>query len=160
MIAGFDPGLQNTGWGIISSQNQRISYISSGSIPTNSTQPLATRLLHIQNTTLAILSEHKPYAAAIEDIFVGKSQKSAILLAHARGVIVASLAAHNLMPHPYAPAKIKKTVSGFGHADKQQIIFMIKHILPLSNVSSPDEADALAIAICHAHHINHISSKI
>lgn len=151
IFAAFDPGLRNTGWGVINSINSRLSYISSGCIKTDSKQPIENRLLQINQSIEEIISKHNPQSVAIEESLVGKSPKSAILLAHARGAIILSVAKSGINIHQYSPKQVKLSVTGNGNAKKEQVEFMIQKLLPRANVKSHDEADALAVAICHAH---------
>ena len=153
ILVAFDPGLRNTGWGIIDSTNSQISYIGSGNIKTDSKKPIETRLLQINQYIEELMSRHNPESVAIEESLLGKSPKSAILLAHARGAIILSLASNGLSIHQYSPRHVKLSVTGKGNAKKEQVEFMIQKLLPRAKIKSHDEADALAVAVCHAHHV-------
>ncbi len=152
LILGIDPGLQKTGWGIIRSEGQRLSFIACGSIKTVVTDGLAHRLAFIHRELSNIIEIYRPAAAAVEETFMNNNAASALKLGQARGVALAVPALHGLPVAEYGANKIKKTVSGTGHAAKQQIGMMVKMLLPGCGIISADEADALAVAICHAHH--------
>jgi crossover junction endodeoxyribonuclease RuvC len=153
LILGIDPGLQKTGWGIIRSEGTRLSFISCGLIQPDKDAPMADRLAHIHHELTLIMGRHKPSFAAIEETFVNKNPASALKLGQARGAAMAVPALFNIPVSEYATNKIKKSVTGAGHAAKEQIGMMIKLLLPGTGTISEDEADALAVAICHAHHV-------
>jgi len=154
IILGIDPGLQKTGWGIIEKNGSRLSYIASGLIKTESTQDLPRRLAALHIGVIDILKRHTPDAAVVEEIFLNKNPSSTIKLVHARGVLIAAIASQHIHVAEYATNKIKKSVVGVGHANKDQIGMMIKTLLPTCGHPSEDEADALAAAITHAHYSN------
>ena len=151
-IAGFDPGLRKTGWAVITQNYNQLSYVASGTIDVDSSETLALRLLTIRQHIASILQDYKPDSSAVEDMFVGKSSKSALKLAHARGVILCELSMFGLDVETYSPRSVKQTLTAHGNAQKEQVQFMIGQILPKAKPKTPDEADALAIAVCHAHH--------
>ena len=151
-ILGIDPGLQKTGWGIIRSEGQRLSFIACGRVQTSPDEILALRLAHIHRELSQIISQYKPHSAAVEETFVNKNAASALKLGQARGVALAAPALAGIEVSEYAANLIKKSVAGTGHAQKNQIGMMVKMLLPSSKAASEDEADALAVAICHAHH--------
>lgn len=151
-ILGIDPGLRQTGWGLIESDGVRLRYIASGRISAPTADPLSVRLRTIFDELTEIIVFHKPDEAAVEETFVNDNPRSTLKLGQARGVAILAPACRGVRVGEYAPNLIKKTVVGTGHADKRQIMTMIGFLLPKSNVASSDEADALAIAICHATH--------
>ncbi len=152
LILGIDPGLRHTGWGIISYKGSLIKLIASGVINTNSTTKLCQRLGFLSSELKNILHEHKPVHCAMEEIFLNKNPATTIKLSHARGALMASIAAFGLEVEEYPSKTVKKTLVGVGNADKEQVLFMIKRMLPAKEITNYDEADALAVAICHAHH--------
>jgi crossover junction endodeoxyribonuclease RuvC len=151
-ILGIDPGLQKTGWGIIHSRGNTLQYKASGFIKTETTQPLSARLAHIHRELALIIQTHKPETAAVEETFVNQNPASALKLGQARGVALSVPALYGLETAEYAANKIKKSIVGTGHAAKEQVGMMIKRLLPACGRISEDEADALAVAICHAHY--------
>ncbi|MBI1327934.1 MAG: crossover junction endodeoxyribonuclease RuvC [Alphaproteobacteria bacterium] len=152
-ILGIDPGLQRTGWGIVSIQGNALSYIASGVIKTDGTDDVFARLVTIEQELDKVITLHQPTHAAIEETFMNNNAASAIKLGMARGAAALVPARHGLKVAEYAANTVKKSVVGAGHADKAQIQAMVKILLPQAPKSGADEADALAIAICHAHHI-------
>ncbi|MGD9638961.1 MAG: crossover junction endodeoxyribonuclease RuvC [Alphaproteobacteria bacterium] len=148
---GIDPGLNKTGWGIIDFANSRLKYVSDGVIKTSAEDSISKRLLTIHNELSDVISRFEPQEVAIEEIFINKNPVSTLKLSQARGAAILSSALHGLQVFEYSPNEIKKTVVGTGHAAKQQIAMMIKVLLPEYKHKSPDSADALAAAICHAH---------
>jgi crossover junction endodeoxyribonuclease RuvC len=151
-ILGIDPGLRRTGWGVIESDANRLTFIACGSVEPQDGLPLPSRLLAIHEGLAAVLSDFKPLEAAIEQTFVNKDGVATLKLGQARGVAMLTPAMFNIPVSEYAPNLVKKTVVGAGHADKNQVLVMLKLLLPKAEPTSPDAADALAIAITHAHH--------
>jgi crossover junction endodeoxyribonuclease RuvC len=151
-ILGVDPGLRNTGWGVIEVSGARLAYVSCGSIRTDAASSLAERLALIHRALIRLIEDQRPAEAAVEETFVNRDPQSTLKLGQARGVALAALAIQGLPVAEYAANLIKKTVVGVGHAEKRQVAMMVKTLLPLSQASSPDAADALAVAICHAQH--------
>ncbi len=149
LILGIDPALTQTGWGIISSNKNTISFVGCGTIKTDTKQSLDLRLHHIYKTISEVINLYKPDEIAIEETFVNKNPVSSLKLGHARGVLMLSAAIAGLKIFEYASTSIKKTVVGVGRAEKKQVGVMIKYLLPQAVVKSEDEADALAVAICH-----------
>lgn len=148
-ILGIDPGLQRTGWGIIESNGNRLIHIAHGVITSKATQSLAERLTSLHRGLDQIVQDHKPDSAAVEETFMNNNARSALALGQARGIALVVPALHGLPVAEYAANVIKKNVTGQGHADKNQISAMIKILLNVSVTA--DAADALAVAICHAH---------
>jgi crossover junction endodeoxyribonuclease RuvC len=151
-ILGIDPGLRNTGWGLIEVAGSRLSFLACGSIHTNAATSLAERLAAIHRELTALVERDRPHEAAVEETFVNRDAQSTLKLGQARGATLAALALKALPVSEYAANLIKKTVVGVGHAEKPQVAMMVKMLLPASNASTPDAADALAVAICHAQH--------
>jgi crossover junction endodeoxyribonuclease RuvC len=151
-IIGIDPGLRRTGWGVIETEGNRLIYVACGSVEPPDDLPLASRLLAIHEGLAAVLSNHKPMEAAVEQTLVNKDGAATLKLGQARGVAMLAPAMFGISVAEYAPNQVKKTVVGAGHADKHQIGMMLKILLPKAEPPSADAADALAIAITHAHH--------
>ncbi len=151
-IVGIDPGLRRTGWGVVESEGNRLTFIGCGSVEPPEDLPLAGRLLAIHDGLGAVLREFAPAEAAVEQTFVNKDGVATLKLGQARGVAMLVPAMFGISVAEYAPNQVKKTVVGAGHADKNQIAVMLKILLPKAEPKSSDAADALAIAITHAHH--------
>jgi crossover junction endodeoxyribonuclease RuvC len=151
-ILGIDPGLRRTGWGLIVIDGNKLGYLACGSVETDDKADLAVRLVTIHNGLQRIIAEYAPEEAAVEATFVNKDANATLKLGQARGIAMLVPALAGLPVGEYAPNLIKKTVVGAGHADKAQIRMMIGVLLPKADPKSHDAADALAIAICHAHH--------
>lgn len=152
LILGIDPGLQKTGWGIVESEGSRMLFVASGLIKTDPKAALPNRLSHLHEQVASVIKQHGPHAAAVEETFVNKNPASALKLGQARGVLLAVPALHGLEVGEYSANKIKKSITGTGHAAKEQMGMMIKTLLPTCGQISEDEADALAVAITHAHY--------
>lgn len=151
-ILGIDPGLRRTGWGVIEVDGNRLAYVGCGSVEPSEDLPLADRLLAIHEGLATVLSDFRPVEAAVEQTFVNKDGVATLKLGQARGVAMLAPAMFGISVSEYAPNQVKKTVVGAGHADKNQIMVMLKILLPKAEPKSADAADALAIAITHAHH--------
>jgi crossover junction endodeoxyribonuclease RuvC len=151
-IVGIDPGLRRTGWGIIETDGVRLSYVASGHIASDSEDDLAYRLRAIYEGIVGVIAAWSPKEAAVEETFVNENPRSTLKLGQARGMALLAPAMKGLRVAEYTPNLIKKTVVGSGHAEKKQIQVMIGYLLPKARFSNADEADALAIAICHANH--------
>jgi crossover junction endodeoxyribonuclease RuvC len=148
---GIDPGLRNLGWGVIEVTGSRLRHLGNGVCRSSGTD-LATRLLSLHAQLTEILRDHAPDTAAVEQTFVNKDGVATLKLGQARGIAMLVPAQFGLSVGEYAPNTVKKTVVGVGHADKAQIAHMVKVQLPGVQIAGPDAADALAVAICHAHH--------
>ncbi len=159
-IVGFDPGLRKTGWGAIDVISNRLIFVGSGLITSDGTKDLASRLLELHNGVMAVLQRYEPQEVAVEQTFVNKDATATLKLGHARAVSLLAPAQLGLPVSEYAPNAVKKTVVGVGHADKKQVQVMVKMLLPKATFDSEDAADALAIAICHAHQRGHKAYKI
>jgi crossover junction endodeoxyribonuclease RuvC len=151
-LIGFDPGLRQTGWGVIESEGNRLIHIANGAIATNGKADLASRLVELYDGLLEVIEHFAPMEAAVEETFVNKNPKSTLKLGQARGVVLLVPAKAGLPVGEYSPNLIKKSVVGAGHAAKEQVQIMVKVLLPGCEIANADAADALAVAICHAHH--------
>jgi crossover junction endodeoxyribonuclease RuvC len=151
-ILGIDPGLRRTGWGVIEAEGNRLRFLACGSVEPKDDLPLASRLLAIHEGLAGVLGDYRPAEAAVEQTFVNKDGAATLKLGQARGVAMLAPAMFGISVAEYAPNQVKKTVVGAGHADKNQVLVMLKMLLPKAEPQSPDAADALAIAITHAHH--------
>ena len=148
-ILGIDPGLRRTGWGVIEVEGNRLVYIGCGSVEPPEDLPLSSRLLAIHEGLAAVLGDFRPLEAAVEQTFVNKDGVATLKLGQARGVAMLAPAMFGISVAEYAPNRVKKTVVGAGHADKNQIMMMLKVLLPKAEPKSADAADALAVALCH-----------
>jgi crossover junction endodeoxyribonuclease RuvC len=153
VILGLDPGLGTTGWGVIRKEGNRLSHIDNGEIDTDAKQPLANRLVMIDEKLRAIIEHFRPDYAAVEEVFVNKNPQSTLKLGQARGVVLLGAARGRVPVTEYAARLVKKSVVGTGKADKAQIAAMLKVLMPGIKLAGEDAADALAVAITHAHHI-------
>jgi crossover junction endodeoxyribonuclease RuvC len=151
-ILGLDPGLRRTGWGVIDVEGNRLRHVANGVVESKASDPLAARLVFIHSALARIVADFAPLEAAVEETFVNKNAESTLKLGQARGVVMLVPAQAGLVVASYPPNLVKKSVVGAGHAAKQQIGMMVKILLPGCAVDSADAADALAVAICHAHH--------
>lgn len=151
-IIGIDPGLQRTGWGVIDARDNRLSFVSEGTVTSTPKTELANRLMELYDGLLDVIETWAPEQAAVEETFVNKNPNSTLKLGQARGIALLVPARLGLVVGEYPPNLVKKTVVGAGHAAKEQIQMMVKTLLPGSGNAGPDAADALAVAICHAHH--------
>jgi len=153
IILGLDPGLGTTGWGLIRAEGNRLSHLANGQLRTNSAEALPQRLSHLATQLEAILADHSPQAAAVEEVFVNKNPQSTLKLGQARGVALMVAARAGLDVGEYAARLVKKAVVGTGAAEKAQVHAMVQRLLPGCQIAGPDAADALAVAITHAHHL-------
>ncbi len=152
IILGIDPGLQNTGWGVIETQGNSLKHIANGTIKTKTSDEMSFRLARIYYDLNTVLDIYKPDTAAVEETFVNNNPISTLKLGQARGIALMTPALKGIEVGEYAPNAIKKAIVGAGHAGKEQMQMMVSTLLPAVEFSSPDAADALAVAICHAHH--------
>lgn len=151
-IIGIDPGLRHTGWGVVDSDGTRLVYVASGRINSTNGEALSYRLRELFEGLTSVIASFKPHEAAVEETFVNDNGRATLKLGQARGMAMLAPAMAGLNVGEYPPNLVKKSVVGAGHADKTQIIAMIGFLLPKAKCESADEADALAIAICHANH--------
>jgi len=150
-ILGLDPGLSRMGWGVIDVAGTRLSHVAHGVIASKPADGMGRRLLLLHFTLSEVIAEHRPMAIAVEQAFVAKDPQAALKIGHARAVALLAAAQAKLEIAEYAPNHIKKCVVGVGHADKDQVMAMVKRLLPTAGVHQFDAADALAAAIAHAH---------
>jgi crossover junction endodeoxyribonuclease RuvC len=151
-IIGLDPGLRHTGWGVVAIDGNRLRHIADGAVHPPATGTLAERLFALFDGLGKVLEEQRPDAAAVEETFLNKNPGSTLRLGAARGVVLLAPAVKGIPVAEYSTNLIKKSVVGAGHADKHQIEVMVRMLLPGANALA-DAADALAVAICHAHHV-------
>jgi crossover junction endodeoxyribonuclease RuvC len=151
-LLGLDPGLVKTGWGVVDSDGHRLRYVACGTVRSRSGENLADRLAHIYQGLVDVIETWRPDGAAVEETFVNRNPVSALKLGMARGVVLLAPAEAGLPVAEYHNKAVKKALVGAGRASKDQIGVMVRHLLPESRPDSEDAADALAVAICHAHH--------
>ena len=159
-IIGIDPGLRRTGWGIIESDGVRLVYVASGYVASDGDDVLAYRLREIFEGVSGVIASFRPREAAVEETFVNNNPRATLKLGQARGMALLAPAMKGLTVAEYPPNLIKKSVVGAGHAEKRQIQMMVKMLLPKATFANADEADALAIAICHANHRSSPEAKL
>ncbi len=153
IILGLDPSLSSTGYGLIRAEGNRLTHLANGQLKTDAKEPLPKRLAHLASQIEALLADHAPGAAAVEEIFVNKNPQSTLKLAQARGVALMLAARSGIEVDEYAARLVKKAVVGVGNAEKVQVHAMVQRLLPGVTIVGPDAADALAVAITHAHHL-------
>ena len=153
ILIGLDPGLERTGWGVIAADGNRLTHLASGCVVTRPADPLCARLAALFAALEQVVAEHRPTAAAVEETFVNANPRSALKLGQARGVVLLAAARLGAIVGQYPPATVKKAVVGSGGAEKAQVHAMVRILLPGAIPASADAADALAVAICHAHHL-------
>ena len=153
LILGLDPGLGTTGWGLIRAEGNRLSHVANGRLKTDTAATLPRRLAHLDAMLSALLIDHAPDTAAVEEVFVNANPQSTLKLGQARGVVLCAGARAGLEVGEYAARLVKKAVVGTGNAEKAQVHAMVSRLLPGVKIDGPDAADALAVAICHAHHL-------
>jgi crossover junction endodeoxyribonuclease RuvC len=152
-ILGLDPGLGTTGWGLIQAEGNRLSHLANGQLKTDTDAPLPQRLASLADQLEALIGEERPDAAAVEEVFVNQNPQSTLKLGQARGVVIMIAARSGIDVGEYAARLVKKAVVGVGNAEKAQVHAMVSRLLPGVKVAGPDAADALAVAITHAHHL-------
>jgi crossover junction endodeoxyribonuclease RuvC len=151
-ILGIDPGLRRTGWGVVEQDGNRLAFVACGSLVTDDKAPLAERLVVIHDGLAQVIERLRPDEAAVEATFVSRDAAATLKLGQARGVAMLVPARSGLPVAEYAPNLVKKTIVGAGHGEKAQIRMMVGVLLPRADPRTEDAADALAIAVCHAHH--------
>lgn len=159
-IIGIDPGLRSTGWGIVDSLGNSLRFVASGTVKSDQKCDLALRLSQIYEGLEAVIHLHQPFEAAVENTFVNKDATATLKLGQARGIAMVVPARAGLRVAEYAPNAVKRAVIGVGHGDKKQIFTMVKVLMPKATFDSDHAADALAIAICHAHHRTSIAWRM
>ena len=152
IILGLDPGLGTTGWGVIAAEGNRLRHVANGQIRTDPSMPLPRRLANLYNALIDVIRAERPDGAAVEEVLGNTNAQSTLKLGQARGVVLLAAAGAGLTIGEYHPSTVKKAVVGTGGAEKRQIQAMMGVLLPGAKLAGPDAADALAVAICHAHH--------
>jgi crossover junction endodeoxyribonuclease RuvC len=152
-ILGLDPGLGTTGWGLIQADGNRLAHVANGQIKTDTTEPLPLRLATLAEQLEKLIAEHRPDSSAVEEVFVNANPQSTLKLGQARGVVIMTAARAGIDVGEYAARLVKKAVVGNGNAEKVQVHAMVSRLLPGVKIAGPDAADALAVAITHAHHL-------
>lgn len=152
-ILGLDPGLGTTGWGLIEAEGNRLAHVANGQIKTDTRSALPRRLAALADQLEALIGDHGPAAAAVEEVFVNQNPQSTLKLGQARGVVLMCAARAGIEVGEYSPTLVKKAVVGTGGAEKAQVHAMVSRLLPSARIVGPDAADALAVAITHAHHL-------
>jgi crossover junction endodeoxyribonuclease RuvC len=152
-VLGLDPGLRHTGWGVIDIAANRLTHVADGVVHAPTDGPLAERLVFLFRQLGDVLARFRPDEAAVEETFVNKNPASTLRLGVARGVVLLAPAERGVPVAEYSANMIKKSVVGAGHAGKEQVQLMVRRLLPGCAIAEPDAADALAVAICHAHHV-------
>ena len=150
LVIGIDPGLNHTGWGLIKTEGSQIKYVSSGTINTKLTESLPDRIHFIYQSLKEVIIEYSPDYFAIEETFVNKNPQSSMKLGYARAAAILAAKNSQIPIYEYSAKYVKKAIVGSGNADKNQIAFMLKTLLPGAKPASEDEADALAVAISHS----------
>ena len=152
-LLGLDPGLGTTGWGVIDANGNRLSHVANGQLRTDAAAPLPERLADLARQLEALIADAAVDGVAVEEVFVNKNPQSTLKLGQARGVILMTAARGGLPVPEYAARLVKKAVVGNGNAEKVQVHAMVSRLLPGAKIAGPDAADALAVAITHAHHV-------
>ena len=148
-LLGLDPGLRHTGWGIINSKDNKISWVASGNISPKISLSLSERLKEIHQGLNSIVKKYNPSIAAIEEVFVNMNGQSTLKLGMARGAAITACSINEMSVYEYAPTRVKQSVTGSGRSKKDQVASMVNLLLPGYEIKSEDESDALAVAICH-----------
>lgn len=151
LILGLDPSLSCTGWGVVAKSGNRLTHIANGQVKTDANAPLAERLVTLDRELTDVIARLRPDVGAVEEVFVNKNPQSTLKLGHARGVCLLAVARAGLPVHEYATRLVKKALVGTGAAEKAQVQAMLKVLLPGVKLAGADAADALAVAIAHAH---------
>ena len=159
-LIGLDPGLRYTGWGVIEAADNRLCHVADGVVATDPGLALAERLLQIRNGLREVFQGYGPLEASIEETFVNRNPASTLKLGQARGVVLLASAEAGVAVAEYAPNRVKKSVVGTGHAAKEQVQMMVRTLLPNAVAASADAADALAVAICHAHYRTGVAGRV
>lgn len=153
ILLGLDPGLGTTGWGLIRAEGNRLSHIANGRLKTDTAASLPRRLAHLDMQLAALIADRNPDGAAVEEVFVNSNAQSTLKLGQARGVVICAAARTGIEVGEYTPSVVKKAVVGTGNAEKAQVHAMVARLLPGVKIDGADAADALAVVICHAHHL-------
>ena len=153
IIIGLDPGLACTGWGVIAAEGNRLSHIANGQVRTDAKQALPARLVRLEEELGRVIETYRPAEAAVEEVFLNENPQSTLKLGQTRGVVLLAAGKRGLAVGEYAPRLVKKAVVGTGGAEKVQVHAMVQRLLPAARIAGTDAADALAVAITHAHHL-------
>lgn len=153
-VLGLDPGLRQTGWGVIDAEGNHLKHVANGIVVSDGKAELCERLLQLHRGIAEVVERHRPEAAAVEETLANKNPSSTLKLGMARGIALLTPALGGISVAQYLPMIVKKAVVGTGHADKDQVAMMVARLLPGCSVAAPDAADALAVAICHAHNLS------
>ena len=153
LIIGLDPGLGCTGWGVIRAEGNRLGHVANGQVRTDPKAALPDRLVKLADELARVLDEHRPASAAVEEVFLNENPQSTLKLGQARGGVLLAAARRGIEVGEYSPRLVKKAVVGTGGAEKAQVHAMIQRLLPGVKVAGADAADALAVAVTHAHHL-------
>ena len=159
-IIGIDPGLRRTGWGVVDVLGNSLRFVASGTVRSDDKADLASRLRQLHDGLSEVVHSHMPHEAAVEQTFVNKDAHATLKLGQARGVAMLVPALAGLGVAEYAPNAVKKAVIGVGHGDKKQIHMMVRVLMPKATFDGDDAADALAIAVCHAHHRQSVAGRL
>lgn len=159
-IIGIDPGLRRTGWAVIETLGNGLHFVAAGTVRSDDKAALAARLCQLHDGLSDILQAHRPHEAAVEATFVNKDAAATLKLGQARGIAMLVPARAGLSVAEYAPNAVKKSVIGVGHGDKKQIHMMVRVLMPKARFDTDDAADAIAIAICHAHHRQSAAARL
>lgn len=159
-ILGVDPGLRRTGWGVVAVTGNALAFVAAGTVKAPLDGELAHRLVALHDGLTEIVRAFAPDEAAVEQTFVSRDASATLKLGQARGIALLVPAQAGLSVAEYAPNAIKKAIVGVGHAEKAQIRAMVRVLMPLARFDGDDEADALAIAICHAHHRQSVAARL
>ncbi|WP_262694786.1 crossover junction endodeoxyribonuclease RuvC [Kordiimonas aquimaris] len=152
-LIGLDPGLQKTGWGVVDAEGNRLRHVANGVVASDPKKTLAERLVQLHDGLSEVLKIWQPHSCAVEETFVNKNPTSTLKLGQARGIALLVPSMAGISVAEYTPNHVKKSVVGAGHAAKEQVDAMVQILLPGVEINGPDAADALAVAICHAHHV-------
>lgn len=150
LVIGIDPGSRATGWGVVRLEGRDLVLVGCGVIRLDPGKDLAERMMALAERLGELIEEHRPHEAAVEDVFVSRDPRAALKLGQARGAALAAVASSRIPVAAYAPAKVKRAVTGSGRADKAQVQHMVQAMLRMDRPPARDAADALAVAICHA----------
>jgi crossover junction endodeoxyribonuclease RuvC len=160
IVMGIDPGTSRSGYGIIRSVRDKLIHVAHGTIRTDSRRPLAERLASLHWGIMEVMERYSPQCVAVEAIFHAKNPRSSLMLGHARGVLLLAVVQKGIEVREYSPLSIKLAITGYGRADKRQIRSMVQALLHVDSGLSLDAADALAVAICHVHHLGGAFSRM
>ena len=159
-LLGLDPGLRMTGWGVLEQRDNRLIWVADGTVTSDEKLGLAARLAQLHRGVAEIITRYAPEEIAVEETFVNRNPASTLKLGQARGAVLTAAGLAGVPVAEYAPSLVKKAVVGGGQAAKQQVGMMVRQLLPACQIATEDAADALAVAICHAHHRGHAAMML